>query len=100
MRAVPVAHAACCFANTPGLIIFLCGRNAKLFWVYCRYHYQIWQDAEAGKQRMERGTADQPALETVIEDQNDVSLCALCMAMWRHITVSIFTQWHKRPTPD
>ena len=37
-----------------------------------RYHYQIWQDVQAGKQRMERGTADQPDLEVVIEDQNAV----------------------------
>jgi cathepsin L len=34
------------------------------------YHYQIWQDVQAGKQRMERGTADQPDLEVVVEDQN------------------------------
>jgi len=38
-----------------------------------RYQYQIWQDVEHGKQRMERGTADQPALETVIEDQHQVT---------------------------
>ena len=40
-----------------------------------RYHYQIWQDTANGKQRMERGTTDLPDLETVIEDQNQVSSC-------------------------
>lgn len=34
------------------------------------YRYRIWQDIERGQQRMERGTAVIPDLETVIEDQN------------------------------
>jgi hypothetical protein len=41
------------------------------------YQYQIWQDAEHGMQRMERGTADQPALETVIEDQHQNKMYTL-----------------------
>ena len=46
-----------------------------------RYHYRIWQDKEHGKQRMERGSADFPDLETVIEDQKKVMVPRSCIML-------------------
>lgn len=41
------------------------------------YQYRIWQDTEQGHQRMERGTAAIPDLETVIEDENQNKMWTL-----------------------
>ena len=36
------------------------------------YYYTVWQDEKRGRQRMERGTAEKRALETVIQITDEV----------------------------
>ena len=36
------------------------------------YYYTVWQDEKHGRQRMERGTAEKRALETVIQNVDEV----------------------------
>jgi len=38
------------------------------------YYYTVWQDEKHGRQRMERGTAEKRALETVIQTTGEVLL--------------------------